>query len=235
MTLKEITYNILNLYRGGRSSNNDHISLRQVEFNVMFYRAMLIRRDYERNQLISRHVEQDLKCVELIRTDASRCCGLPIGCEVSMSKLKIPRTIRFNRREGLTHIADVTGIHTIPLIDPIAVQTLPFDRFTKNTRKAYMIEDHLYIYNPDGMDTVNIRGVFEDPTDLAAFNCGTGNCYDENMDFPLPADLVEALTTGLVKGTFQLLPMTVSDTTNDTMQQTMNMGKQKVDEADRTD
>jgi hypothetical protein len=219
MTLNEITYNILNLFRGGRSTHNEHISLRQLEFNVHHYRAMLARRDFERNQLISRHLEQDLGCVELVRVDASRCCGFPIGCEVSMSKLPIPRTIRFNMRDGITHISDPTGLNTIPLIDPIAVQHLPWDRFTKRTRKAYMIQDHLFIYNPDGMDTVNIRGVFEDPTDLAKFKCGSSACYDPDSPYPMPADLVQALTEGLIKGTLQLLAMTENDTLNDTMQQ----------------
>ena len=34
MTLNEIAYNILNLVRGGRSSNNDYISTSQIKFNV---------------------------------------------------------------------------------------------------------------------------------------------------------------------------------------------------------
>lgn len=218
MTLNEITYNILNLLRGGRSNHNEHISLRQIEFNVHHYRALLLRRDHQRNGFISRHVEQDLHCVELERADGSKCCGLPLGCEVSRSKLKLPRTIRFTNREAMT-VSDVTGLCTIPVINPIHVQLLPFDRFTKNDRKAYMIEDHLYIYNPDGIDTVNIRGVFEDPTDLGRFRCNDGNCYDPNMEYPMPADLIEALTSGILSGAFQLIPMTSSDTLNDAAQE----------------
>jgi len=219
MTLDEIAYNILNLYRGGRSSNNEHISLAQIRFNVKHYRSMLIRRDFERNNLIFRHHEQDFGCFELEKVDASKCCALPVDCVVFRTKLKVPRTVRFNNRDGITHISDVTGIHTIPLIDAIAVQHLPWDRFTKNTKKAYMIEDHLYVYNPDGMDTIDIRGIAEDPEELAKYDCHGGKCYDKDAQFPLAADLIEALTTGLVKGTLQLLPLTTTDTENDTVQQ----------------
>jgi len=218
MTLDEIAYNILNIYRGGRSNHNEHISLRQIKFNIKHYRAMLLRRDFARNSFVSRHHEQDLKCIELEIVDASRCCNLPIDCVVSRTNVDIPRTIRMNHMEGITNVADPSGIHTIPMIDTIAVQTLPYDRFTKNTRKAYMIEDRLYIYNPDGMDTVNIRGIFEDPEELAKFDCDGGDCYDNNMDYPLSADLVSAITDGLIKGTFQMIAMTTSDTENDTMQ-----------------
>jgi len=217
MTLDEIAYNILNLYRGGRSSHNEHISLRQIKFNIKFYRAMLIRRDYARNLLVSRHHEQQISCMELITVDASQCCSLPADCKVSRTKLKLPRTIRLNNYEGITHVGDVTGIHTIPQVDVVTVQFLPHDRFTKNTRKAYMIEDYLYVYNPDGIDAINIRGFFEDPEELAAYDCGGAGCYDRDSAFPLSMDLVEAITTGLVKGTFSLLAGTQTDLENDTV------------------
>jgi hypothetical protein len=218
MTLKEISYNILNLYRGGRSSNNEHISLRQIEFNVKHYRAMLLRRDFARNGLVSRHVEQDLGCIELEKVNASQCCNLPIECDVVRTVVDIPRTVRFNFTDAITHVSDPSGLITIPVVDSLTVQFLPYDRFTKNTRKAYMIEDKLYIYNPGGMDTINIRGVFEDPEVVAKFECGGGNCYDDQSDFPMPLDMVQAITDGLVKGTFMMIAQTVSDTENDTLQ-----------------
>jgi len=217
-TLKEISYNILNLYRGGRSTNNEHISLAQIDFNVKHYRALLIRRDFQKHNRITRHFEQDLGCLELTRVNASKCCGLPIECEVSRTVDKIPRTVRFNYMDALTNISDPSGLSTIPLVDSITVQFLPYDRFTKNDRKAYMIEDYLYIYNPDGMDTINVRGVFEDPEELAKFDCDGSDCYDPDAAFPLSMDMINAITEGLVKGTLQLLPMTTSDTSNDNIQ-----------------
>ena len=44
MTLDEITYNLLNLIRGGRLHHDEHISADQIKFNIKHYRAMLIRR-----------------------------------------------------------------------------------------------------------------------------------------------------------------------------------------------
>ena len=92
-----------------------------------------------------------------------------------------------------------------------------FDRFTKNTRKAYMIEDRLYIYNPGGMDTINIRGVFEDPEEVAKFECDGSDCYDDSANFPLPMDMVQAITDGLAKGTFMMIAQSLTDTENDTL------------------
>ena len=69
MTLDEIAYNILNLLRGGRSSNDEFISVDQIKFNIRHYRAMLIRRDYARNAYVSKSIEQDLGCLDLIKVD----------------------------------------------------------------------------------------------------------------------------------------------------------------------
>jgi len=217
-SLKEISYNILNAYRGGRSTNNEHISLRQIMFNVKYYRALLLRRDFQRNGIFTRHVEQDLGCLELVRVNASQCCNLPIECSVSRTRLKLPRTIRFNYTEAITSLSDVTGLNTIPMVNSNTVQFLPNDRFTKNEKKGYMIEDYLYIYNADGMDVVNIRGIFEDPEEVAKFDCGGQSCYDPDSDFPISMDLLKDLTDGILKGTFALVAQTGSDTENDTLE-----------------
>ena len=49
MTLNEIAYNLLNLVRGGRSNQDEHISLDQIKFNIKHYRAVFIRRDFAKN------------------------------------------------------------------------------------------------------------------------------------------------------------------------------------------
>ena len=218
MTLNEIAYNILNLARGGRSSNNDHISLDQIKFNVKYYRAMLIRRDFTRNGIITRHLEQDLGCIELQKVDASKCCNLPVDCAVYRSKVKIPRTVRFSFKDAITHVGDVTGLATIPMVEPHMVEYLPYDKYTKQQKKAYMIEDYLYVYNADGLKFVNVRGVFEDPEEVALFDCDGSDCYDDDSEFPIPMDMVQIITSGLMSGELMLLSSSVNDTTNDTMQ-----------------
>lgn len=218
MTLNEIAYNILNLVRGGRSSNNDHISLSQIKFNVKYYRAMLVRRDFTRNGIITRHLEQDLGCLELQKVDASKCCNLPVDCAVYRTKKKIPRTVRFSFKDAITHVGDVTGLGTIPMVEPHMVEFLPYDKYTKSQKKAYMIEDYLYVYNADGLKFVNVRGVFEDPEEVALFDCDGSDCYDDDSEFPIPMDMVQIITSGLMSGELMLLSSSINDTTNDTMQ-----------------
>lgn len=219
MTLHEIAYNLLNLVRGGRSSHDEHISLDQLKFNIKHYRAMFIRRDYARNGFTSRHIEQDLGCIRLEKVDASKCCSLPVACSVYKTIQPIPKTVRFNFEEAITHVGDVTGLGTIPIVNSNTIKFLPYDTYTKGKYKAYMIEDFLYIYNAEGLEYINIRGVFEDPTDVAKFgDCAGSGCYNELSDFPIPMDMISQINTGILSGELKMLTGTVTDTENDRMQ-----------------
>lgn len=218
MTFDEIAYNILNLVRGGRSSHDEHISLDQIKFNIKHYRAMFIRRDFARNGLITRHLEQDLGCLDLIRVDASKCCNLPSTCPVYRTERELPRTVRFNFKEAITYTGDITGLGRIPMVEPYEIQYIPFDKHTANNPKTYMIEDYLYVYNPKGMDVINVRGIFEDPEEVAKFQTCDGPCYTDNQPFPMPMDMVSGISAGLINGELKLLAGSFSDDENDRQQ-----------------
>ena len=140
MTLNEIAYNILNIVRGGRSNSDDHLSLGQIKFNIKYYRAMMIRRDLARNNFMSRHIEQDLGCLKLIRVNASKCCDFDIDCEVYRTEKKIPRTVRANFKDMITYVGGVDGVNTIPIIQPDYVKFIPYDKYTKNQRTPFVDE-----------------------------------------------------------------------------------------------
>ena len=219
MTLDEIAYNILNLVRAGRSSNDDIISLDQIKFNIQHYRAMFIRRDYNRNGYVSNSLEQDLGCLDIIKVDASKCCNLPIDCPVYRTKRKLPRTVRFNFRDALTFIGKPNGTGTIPRVEAYEIEYIPYDKYTAGQTKFYVIDDYVYIYNPKGLEAINVRGVFEDPETVAEFTtCNDGECYDDQSPYPLPMDMVSLITNGIATGELALMGTGKNDTSNDRQQ-----------------
>ena len=78
----------------------------------------------------------------------------------------------------------------------------------------------IYIYNADGLEAVNIRGVFEDPEDVAEFDdCDGLNCYDDSKhDFPISMDTLSLINQGILAGELSLLAGSFSDTENDRQQ-----------------
>lgn len=219
MTLDEIAYNLLNLVRGGRSSNDENISLSQLKFNIKHYRAMLIRRDYARNGYVSKTIEQDLGCLDLVRVDASKCCDLPPTCPVYRTNSKMPKTVRFNFRDAFTFIGKPDGTAAIPRVEPYEVEYLHYDKYTNANTKYYVIDEYIYVYNPKGLEKINVRGVFEDPEEVYKFNtCNDGPCYDEQSPYPLPMDMVAAINQGVMNGELRLLSGTFADSENDKQQ-----------------
>jgi hypothetical protein len=218
MTLNEIAYNILNLVRGGRSHHDEGISLRQIKFNVQYYRAMLIRRDFAKNGMTTRHLEQDLGCVELEVVDATKCCNLPLSCHVMKSKVPIPRTVRYNFTDALTYVGAIDGLTDIPLVDSHMIKYLLYDKYTKDNTKAYMIEDYLYLVNAHEIGFVNVRGVFEDPEEVAKFTCGENRCYEDSSQYPLPADMLQIITQGIAQGELAMLAGSITDSSLDRQQ-----------------
>lgn len=205
MTLDEIAYNLLNILRGGRSSNDEHISINQIKFNVQHYRAMFIRRDYAKHGIVSKTLEQDLGCIPLIKVDGSRCCNLPSDCPVYRTDVKMPKPVRFNLQDAFTFIGKPDGTGAIPKVEPYMVEFLMYDKYTSDRPKYYMIDEYIYVYNPGGMEYINVRGVFEDPREVHNFNTCDGQCYDPQSDYPLPADMLSAINMGLLQGELQLL------------------------------
>ena len=219
MTFNEIAYNILNLIRAGRSNQDEHISLRQIKFNILHYRAMFIRRDYARNGKITRHLEQDLRCLKLEPVDMSRCCdGFQTGCTILRTVQKVPRTVRFHFKEAITFVGAANGMDSMQLIEPYMAKLASYAKYTGTNRKAFMLEDHMYILNAEGMENINVRGIFEDPRDLAQFDCDGNDCYNDNSEFPMPADMIQLITNGMAQGELQLLLGTINDTQNDRAQ-----------------
>ena len=74
-----------------------------------------------------------------------------------------------------------------------------------------MIEDYLYLANPHEIGFVNVRGVFEDPSEVAKFDCNGSDCYSDDSLYPIPADMLQTITQGLQQGELSVLSGTMSD------------------------
>ena len=64
---------------------------------------------------ITLYTEEDCPdCIELKKVDASKCCALPVNCDVYKSEVKIPKTVRMN-------FIDLIKEHDLPPWVPTAV------------------------------------------------------------------------------------------------------------------
>ena len=88
-SLNEIAYNILNIARGGLSSDDDRLSIAQIKFWVGYYRAFAIKEELRIKKSIDNQLVQDLGTMRLEAVDAADDETVKWDCEVK--RVEIPK------------------------------------------------------------------------------------------------------------------------------------------------
>ena len=216
-TLNEISHNILNLYREGRSSNNDTFSLRQINFWVKYYRALYLRREINKNGAILDSFKQSI-CIELEEVDESKCPSHLLGTNVVRSKEKIPTLLRGRASLLVSYVGAIDGTTRWQFVPPYAMDWQQYNLYTNKRLKAFILDDYLYVFPDCSVKHAMLRGVFEDPEELNGYNDESSVCYDSNSQFPFPVDLLPYLTQDILKNELRIAEVGKEDTSNDTIQ-----------------
>lgn len=219
-SLNEISHNILNSLRGGRTSSEEHMSLEQIKYIVKYYRALFIRRDFQRNNNRSRMFEQDLGMLSVGSIDSAESPDEVSGNHVKRTTKQIPTPIRLKHNVAITHVGTKDKV-AIPFsfLDDVRTPWQEFNKFTSKSPFVTYRNGYLYLTNISFSDSINVRGVFEDPEQVHKFTRENGfDLYDEDSPFPISIDMLEGITKGILSGELILMVETPSDTTTDKQQ-----------------
>lgn len=216
-SLNQIAFNLLNLIRGGISSNQEPITLEQIKFTIKYYRSLFIRRDMERNNNRFRMFEQDLGVIEVDQFDTAEDIYEESLVEVLRTVSKIPTPIRMKNWEGITFVGSIDKQgRPIPIVDGHRSYWSKFNKYTRFEPEAYYRNGYIYIRNCNDLDMINIRGVFEDPEQVFEFVNDNGlDLYDDNSPFPISTDMIQGITQGLISGELQVMGSVPKDETSD--------------------
>jgi hypothetical protein len=218
MTLKELQYNILNIARGGVSSDDEKISSRQVKFWINYHRALAVAEDYKKGASIHPQLVQDLGCVQLTEADKGECASASWGEKIM--KATIPKLVELPNNRGLAFVGLIDKQTPIAPSSSGTVHFAQYKRVGADLRRYYTIGDSLYIATSDPKDNltyVNVRGIFEDPSSISVCSStGTCVCFDESTDkYPIPAKYVPLITERILKGELGYVLQTPNDEDND--------------------
>lgn len=208
-TLNQLIYNVRNINAGGRGNRALTVSDRQIAFWIKTARAVIYTQKgrQEGNKGIDLEWEQDLGCVTLKTVDQADCAKFEWGDRVKYAD--IPASI-FVTFFGL--IDKRTTINAPEQNFGVLNDFLPYKK--TNFYEAQKIGTRYYIYpaivegkgntlrNAKAREallklcTVNIRGIWEDPTLVEM--CGADGiektCFDwDSTCYPFPSDLEGAL------------------------------------------
>jgi hypothetical protein len=200
-TLNKIVYNILDLRYGGVTPDDTYLSERQIKHWVHTERAVLLQQELSKKRELPIQVVQDLGCVPLDCVSIVECCdsSLSLGSDEFIGRtpeLPIPLASHYSIQgvnDLFTYVGLVDGT-PIDLTSEVIALNGKYKKFTANKRRAFYKNNRIYVTNPEGLEIINIRGIFTNPEEAAKFNyCSGDPCYSDDSIYPLMSYLESPL------------------------------------------
>lgn len=199
ITKRQLTYDILNSIRGGKQSDDENISHRQVGFWVDNTRALLIRRDLEKNRSVNPDLIQTI-CADVITVDGAECGCLTAGCTILRTRDKIPNALETYNKNLIMRVGPaVVGATPFSFISYERAQFANNNKYTKGITKAFLHNGYIYIIGTSPtlpfLAHIAIDIVMESPEEAGNYtNCSNGEpCYTIDSRYPIAAWMVEPL------------------------------------------
>ncbi|KKN88755.1 hypothetical protein LCGC14_0246460 [marine sediment metagenome] len=189
MTTRGLADNIA----ANRDKVGDYSFIKRMEDNILDLRALFIRREYSRDNVLSPSVIQDLDNLALQETDDIECEG-DIDVTVMRTVARVPNPIRIKNGKlgsSFTFVGSNDRTESMTYIDPEDLPGLMQTKFINRLGYYAYLNKYIYIYNSKST-TINIRAAFGDPRELRKLkNCSGGVCF--TGDFELEQDLSNAI------------------------------------------
>jgi len=217
VSLNAFVTDLLLAIRGSRISQSEPISKRQLEGWSHQYRSVILKRDLDKGKMPNPDYIQEIAGLELEVVDyTDEMSSVAKGEYLLRTKLQLPNTIDLNHKSGFTYIGTIDG-HEFQFVPEGRTRWQKYKRFTGNDKLAFLRNNYLYISNDTSLKFLNVRGIFEVPTEVINFvNANTGQSnYSLNDAYPIPIDKLPVLKEMILKGELGIESRTYSDQKND--------------------
>lgn len=195
MSLEEL-YSELLLEIAPSVSDDNSISERLLKDFIHHTRALFARNEMNKShRTIDSALIQDLGLVELEAVDDFVSSELTnISHKILRTKVTLPRTIELHSKQAFVYIGPLSQTSKgFKIVDLGNIPYVGNGKFNKNFMYAFTMNDRIYITgncnNPafKGLKYINVKGVFENPSDAAKFYRPDGTpCYSDSDPYPLP-------------------------------------------------
>lgn len=209
VNLDKIVYDLLLIIRGANIAQSEPISKKQVEDWVHQYRALLLKRDLDKNRMPNPGYIQELPNIELELIEGSESNVIGSDCYISRTTVQLPKTLDLNDKLGITYIGTILGSQ-LQIIPYNRVQLQRYKKYTSGDKLAFIRNQYIYVYNNELLKYINIRGVFENPLEVTAFDS-----VDYRTNYPLPEDKIPVLKEMILKGELNIEAQAFTDSKND--------------------
>ena len=178
----------------------DELLLERLKYEIVSKRATLLRNDFTKNKMIYQQLVQSIDCIKMEKVSSNECCSVDLGddCKVSKSVEKVPTPLRM--KENSSPFNYVGGINMTTPFTYTLPEKVPFmmgRRYGKKNRIYYAyVNEHIYafhLYGQSAVEKISLRGIWEDPVELAELKTCSGEACATIDDFPIPRDMEDPI------------------------------------------
>lgn len=228
MTLNQQVSDIRNIATSGSNSVDFRVEDSQIKYWIHQFRAMLISQAIQKKQDITTSWLQTISCLELEQVDSSECCDETTECYVLRTIETLPRTIEGFNQDMIVRVESLNG-NVIPRTSQFGSKYDKYAKWSSNKTKWFLKNDRIYVINNQFLSKINVIGIFEDPTTLAAYNsCDEAPCYSDNSNYPCSFKMANDITNLVLKTKIYPLLALPQDTTNDAANEEQPIDPRKV-------
>lgn len=214
MSLNNLVDNILLIARNSNIAESEHLSRRQIELWIRYYRTMLIKQAIDKGYDIDESYLTTIGPIHLDRNETTP------GKFVYVGDKELPALIGFRYRPGVVNVRDMFG----NLIQIGSYTKAKLQSYRKATCKDYIAwvkGNKIYVEGDSNqLEYIEVDVIAEDPTEDKA-------CYDPNSDYPIPMHMIPVITQMILERELRILVSQPSDVTNDSSDDTQNKYNKK--------
>ena len=128
--------------------------------------------------------------------DIADSCAVSIGCDVRRTTNKIANPIRYTNDAPFLLVASPSGKLIITFSQLFEVQLGEDDPYFGVIPRYSYVNNYIYLYNTN-ISNILVQAAYESPELIIPSATGdtctltaTGICYTDDMEFPIPMDLI---------------------------------------------
>lgn len=212
MTLDEITDNILQIARNNNVAESEHLSRRQIQLWVHYYRAFMIKQWIDKERELENLDEMFIQTIQPIHLNKVETVP---GKLLYVGDKELPKLIQFNNRVGVISVKDMYG-NLIQIGNQTKSKLQRYRKATCGDYIAWVKGNKIYVEGDSNkLEYISVDVIAEDPTSLV-------DCWSPDMEYPIPASMISTIMDMILRRELQVMVQMPSDTTNNSEDNTQN-------------
>lgn len=202
-----------NLYAAGKEQEHDIGFKRRIKAAIKYYRAMLVRREFERKPKDIKLKQHFFTTVE--ESNESLSCDIPTNCKVLIAR-DIPVPLSTGETIPFSYVGFATKSFGFDYTTMTRLVTEECERF-KPARPRYLYDSAgiRIITDIHMFSKIKVSGYFEDPTLVNNLCAESDKCFKDDEEFPIGQHMIQTIFDGFDRGEFRIIPEDNNVTIND--------------------